>query len=160
MVINKTIDGVSYSYQESFWTGKKSLIVNGSPAIKCGRSLFTLAAPESDAVQVKGSFLSGVSLYFGSGKVVVLEKNTWWEWILIIFPLLNIGAGVFGGLIGGCLSALFGGAGSIINASILRGDIRLWERIVLCILVIVVVSFSWLLIYFLAVNGLKNALNS
>lgn len=160
MVIEKTIDGVAYSYRESFWTGKKTLTVNGLPATKCSRSLFTLAAPESETVQVKGSFLSGVSLYYGSGKIVVLEKNTWWEWVLIVLPFLNIIAGVFGGLLGGCLSALFGCVGSVVNASILRADIRLWERIALCVLVILVVTFSWLLLYYLAVLGLKNTLKS
>ena len=52
----KSADGTSLLYNESFWTGKRSLSVNGKAAKKIGKKLFKIdeSSDSGDAPSLAG----------------------------------------------------------------------------------------------------------
>lgn len=42
MQLTAEVNGVLYLYEENFWTGKKSLTVNGVPLTKTGKRQFSV----------------------------------------------------------------------------------------------------------------------
>ena len=153
MEISKNADGVTYCYTESFWTGKRNLSVDGEIAKKLDRRNFRI---NEKTYTIKGNFLSGVSLEV-NGKRIPLAENTWYDWILIILPIMNIVMGVLCGAIGGFLSALFGFVAAVVNAMILRSKLHIAVKILLCILTIAI-STAWFGIYYVIALAIYGAL--
>ena len=152
MIINKVIDGVNYVYDENFWTGKKRMYINGKEMKKIGKKEFSLSEGETTyVVHVKGSFFSGVTLYVNSNPIE-LVKNKWYDWILIFIPFLSLAVGVFGGAIGGALSALIACTGTFINATICRSKLNVVVKVILCILIAVASCLAWWLLYAFVVS--------
>jgi len=108
---------------------------------------------------VKGNYVTGVTLQV-EGENIVMVKNKWYDWLLLIMPMLGLVVGILGGAIGGALSALFACIGAIGNVTILRGKLPIVLKIVLCILIAVAVNVAWFLIYAAIVGGLANAFPS
>ena len=103
-------------YNESFWTGKKTIIVNNLALTKIGKNQF---AGGEYSVKVIGSALSGITLNINGVFVKMSEKTTVIEYILAFIPLVfilfwgNIPQlcaifPVVGGAIGGAISGAFG----------------------------------------------------
>jgi hypothetical protein len=152
--------GNRFEYDESFWTsGKKELSVNGVPAHKVSKKVFILPGSTINAT-VKGNFLAGIKLQLNTGGEIVLCKNKWYEWPLIFLPLLGIGLGIFGGALGGGLSALFGFSGAAANAVILRSKRNIVFKVLCCLVIAVGSFFIWLSIYEMMVGGLAIAFPS
>lgn len=163
-------DGNLYSYTENIWTGKKELTLNGVALEKRNREVFAVNRDGAEElITVKGNFLMGVTLVEGDGNNIVLVQNKWYEWVLIVLPLLGIGVGFFGGAIGGVLSMLFyllggaiGGVLSVlfcllcagINATILRSNVKFGLKIAGCIFMALVMNLAWFLIYAAIAGGL------
>ena len=108
-------------YEESYWTGKKTISINGKIFRKASKTTYVHTDGEKEYyITVNGSFLSGVSITFGNGfTVIVTEKPAWYEWILsgagFLFVLIwgNVPASVdifpvIGGAIGGAIAAAIG----------------------------------------------------
>ena len=103
-------------YTESFWTGKKEIVIGGKLLKNTGKNEFSCGAGEDLlVVHLKGSYLGGVSLTIGSDTVEVISKTTGLEWVITFIPLLiNIIWGnspnlcailpIIGGAIGGAIS--------------------------------------------------------
>lgn len=107
-------------YEESSWTGKKSLSVNGKPLDKIDKNTFRLETGEYAVI--KGSYLRGATLTVGNETIRLSESVKWYEiaiavltfmislvWgnsptLVQIFPMV-------GGAIGGALS----GAGGLLS---------------------------------------------
>ena len=153
MEISKNADGVTYCYTESFWTGKRSLSVDGVTAQKLDRKNFRI---NEKTYTIKGNFLSGVTLEL-NGKRIPLAVNKWYEWILIILPIMNIVMGVLCGAIGGFLSALFGLVAAVVNAMVLRTKLHIAIKILLCILTIAIPT-AWFGIYYVITLAIYGAL--
>jgi len=101
-------------YSESIWTGKKSLIINGTAVQPVSKTEFMIG--ENKAV-LKGNYLTGVSLSIGDETIELSPKSKWYEIVLAVLPivfLLTWGNSatlfsifpVIGGAIGGALGAL------------------------------------------------------
>ena len=103
-------NGTAILYQENFWTGKKALIINGTPATKIGKKQFSFTAADGKATfyTVQGSFISGVKVEISDPKeTVVLAQNMWYDWVILVLSLVGILPGViFCGAVGGFFSAL------------------------------------------------------
>ena len=141
-----TPDGVHYAYIESIWAGKKTLIVNGIPAEKLNKREFKVG---EETIIIKGSFITGVKLLLKDGHEIVLCKNKWYEWILIMLPFAYISLGVLGGGIGGGLS---GGTAALVaagNASIVRSKMNILLKVITCLLISTLGFFAWFLLYYL-----------
>ena len=156
MELEKKVENSVFVYDENFWTGKRKLTIDGAEATTVNRSTFN--APVQGTLHVKGSYIFGVSLVKDDGGKIVLYKNTWWEWVLIVLPLIGIGVGVFCGAVFGGLSALFGLAGACGNASILHSKLNTALKITIGILIAIVAFCAWFGIYVAVVGGIMNAL--
>ena len=158
MTFQKNVNGVDYTYEESFWTGKKKLSMNGVPLTPVSRREFRYLdqGGAERRISVKGNFLGGITLLYEGGSVELL-KNKWYEWVLIFVPLLGFLVGIFGGAIGGGLSAVFCLGAAFINATILRSKLNLVLKILFTVLVAVGMNVAWFLILGLIAGGLALA---
>lgn len=114
-IINEVLGEIVY--EESPWTGKKSLSVNGKPLDKIDKNTFRLDTGEYAVI--KGSYLMGAKLTIGNETIRLSESVKWYEiaiavltfmislvWgnsptLVQIFPMV-------GGAIGGALSCAGG----------------------------------------------------
>ena len=103
-------------YEESAWTGSKSISINGQRLKKVKRNVFQ--TPEGDTVTLKGNFVLGTTAVIGTETVALTKPTKWYEYVLSVIPfiliiiwgnsiaLCNI-VPVVGGAIGGAISAVF-----------------------------------------------------
>jgi len=78
-------------YDESIWTGKKEITIDGRQLSKLKRNSYRYYDGEKDVfVQLKGSFLSGVSFIIEGRTIRVTEKPKWYEQVLAWFTLVFI----------------------------------------------------------------------
>lgn len=145
MRISKIVNDVEYIYDESFWTGKKTLTINGVKLTKRNRKTFEDTI-SGELYEIRGNYLSGLKIV-KDGYEIVLCKNTWYEWILACLPFLSILIGIFGGALGGALSGLFSAIGAFINITLLRTNLNIIVKIILCILITIIVTVFWYLIF-------------
>lgn len=105
-------------YEESFWTGKRSLIIGGAPAEKRTKTEYVFG-DDKTLVFIKGNYLYGISLVIKGETIEITPKPRWYEIAVAAIPVvLAIVWGnspvlcailpMLGGALGGGLSALFG----------------------------------------------------
>lgn len=149
------VNGDMYAYTENFWTGKKELTLNGEALQKKDKKTFVVVREGAErSIGVKGNFLTGVTLVTDTGNIE-LVKNKWYDWVLIFLPLIGVALGIFCGMIGGGLSALFGVIGAVANATLLRSKVSFPLRVLGCILVAVIVNVLWFLICLAIAGGIS-----
>ena len=104
-------------YEESPWTGKKTLLINGKYLTKTGKKTFSYSnGDEKQQFAIGGDFLRGAHITDGKEKIQLTRPIKWYELLLpiitfiallvwasvpslvLIFPLVG---GAIGGLIGG-----------------------------------------------------------
>ena len=69
-------------YNENFWTGKRELTVNGEKLTKKKRNVFTLSSENGDLdCRIKGSFLTGATLYIDQDVIQLSESYKWYEFL-------------------------------------------------------------------------------
>ena len=103
---------------ESFWTGKKNLSVNGVALQKSGKNVFEYEQDgQKYTVILKGNFLTGATLWIGDQTIRMTEKPAWYEIASSVFifvfilvwgnvpPLIDV-LPLVGGAIGGLVSAV------------------------------------------------------
>ena len=101
-------------YNESFWTGKKSLTVNGVNAQSISKQEFLI---DGERALITGSSFTGITLQIGGESIVLLPKTAWYEYVLAILPILFLLTWgnspalcaifpVIGGAIGGAIGAI------------------------------------------------------
>ena len=114
-VINHPVHG-EIIYKESFWTGKKTITVGGVEARRVSKKDYKL---DDKMIFLKGSFLTGSSIYMDGEMIQLCPKAKWYEIVLAIIPFLFLliwGNSVvlcsilpvIGGGIGGALGAIAG----------------------------------------------------
>ena len=127
-------------YEESYWTGKKTITVNGWVYQKAPKSKTTYVCYNGENayyITVSGTFLSGVSITFDNGKKVqVTKKAEWYEVLLsaagIVFILIwgNVPSSVeifpvIGGALGGAISAAIG----CFSIMVMRERKAVWQKL-------------------------------
>lgn len=104
-------------YDESAWTGKKSLSIGGTPLEKLSKKEFKMQ--DGTTVTANGGFLQGASLDIKGETIALTPRVKWYEIVLCVLPFLfvmiwgNVTAlvkiiPIVGGAIGGGISGLFG----------------------------------------------------
>lgn len=103
-------------YEESFWTGRKTVCINGERLEKINRKTYRDA--NGNTYELKGNYLIGAKLVSGTSENIVLCKGLkWYEYLIAVLPFVFIviwGAipelvlifPVIGGLVGGAIAAL------------------------------------------------------
>ena len=72
-------------YEESFWTGKKRLFINGVEAERISKKEFSVNGKRA---LIGGSFLTGVRLLIDDQLVVISPKTKWYELVLAWIPFV------------------------------------------------------------------------
>lgn len=115
-------------YEESFWTGKKSVKIDGVLLKSVNKNLFQLIQSEEKiVVTLTGNFAKGATLNIGDEKYEISPKTLWYEYILFVLPFILIMVWgnsvvlcsiipVVGGAIGGAIS---GGMG-VVSLSLMK----------------------------------------
>lgn len=123
-------------YNENFWTGKKSLSMNGAPLTKISKKEFQTANGVTGTVT--GSFLSGACLSIGGETIRLTPKITWYEIVLCLLPFILIMiwgnvvelcliVPVVGGAIGGAISGML----SVVSLFVMRSVKPVWAKILI-----------------------------
>ena len=171
---SQSASGVNILYEESFWTSRKRLVINGQDALKIGRKRFQAEVNgELTTFDIRGSFLSGVSVTatkstpFGDAttgitslsETTVLARNKWYDWVMICLPLVGIIFGViFCGAIGGGLSTLLCLLAAVINATIARSELKVGLKVLAQFGVAAVANAIWFGIWYLIALFVVSAL--
>jgi len=101
-------------YNESFWTGKKALSVNGTSCFAVSKKEFMVGDQKA---MILGNLFMGIQLYINHETIDISPRPTWYEIVLAVLPLaflLTWGNSptlcaifpVVGGAIGGAIGGL------------------------------------------------------
>lgn len=96
----KTQDGKTIIYEESFWIGKRTIVINGKTLDKVSKNVYT---DGSNDYVIKGNQFFGLSIINNNEIYVIYEKLNAFQIILACIPLIMV---FIGGAIGGALGAL------------------------------------------------------
>lgn len=139
-------------YNESFWTGKKSLSINDVPLTKVEKNVF--AYESGERVTLSGNSMSGVKLEDKGMTVQIVPSVKWYEIVLSILPFLLIViwgnsaylrqiVPVVGGAIGGGVSAVLSG----VNLFVVKNIKKVWLKILVSVGIL---AATFLVCYLLA----------
>ena len=112
------------TYNENFFTGKKTLNVNGVEAKRERGDIYTLNNTE---VRLKGSFLSGVTLLISVDEIEIVERPKWYEYLICVLTFLFVA--VWGNsptlcsivpIVGGALGGAIAGLCSVLSLVLMR----------------------------------------
>lgn len=146
-------------FQESAWTGRKTLSHNGKECAKLGKNKFVLENGET--AEVTGNFLRGAALYIHGKQHQLTPAAKWYEYVLAVLPLLfnliwgNVVAlfeifPVVGGAIGGAI----GGVGFVLSLLLMRKTNKWWAKILIGLVIFaacVLISYGIALLFLSAV---------
>lgn len=127
-------------YEESFWTGRKKLSVNGLPCERADKRTFRLA--DGRTAQLVGNYIRGVRLELGSESVQIVAGAKWYEYVLALLPLLfdlvwgNVPAlfALFP-MVGGALGALICALGMCLCFVFMRKAGKWWQKVLIALAV-------------------------
>ena len=108
------------TYDESFWTGKKTILFDGIPLVKKNKTTFEVPATETTpalTVIVSGNYISGLKLTIGEEVVTLSEKPRWYDYVLGILPGVMLYLFIIQGAIGGGLAGMLGVCGTFLMKS-------------------------------------------
>lgn len=109
-ILSQTNDGRKVEYEESFWTGKKRIIIDNIVLNKISKKEYMC---NDTKYILSGSYLFGAKLESLDEDIILVRKLNVLEWILVVLPLVLV---FIGGAIGGAL----GVASAITIATIVR----------------------------------------
>lgn len=124
------------TYTENFWTGKKTISINGKELLKIDKKRYKY---EDKYYTVKGNYFTGVEMSDGVESITLIRKLTTLEMILCFIPLVVI---VTGGAIGG----LCGGAACAFNAAFLRKTDNVGMKVLYSVLSTIVAFVCYLIV--------------
>ena len=111
-------------YDESFWSGKKTLTINGTTAQALSKTEFMV---NDQKAQVKGNLFTGVNLYIEGETVQLSPKASWFEIAFAILPFVFLM--VWGNsaelceifpVVGGAIGGALGGFGGVISLYLMK----------------------------------------
>ncbi len=117
------------SYEEGFWSGKKTIYIGGTQLQKVNKTTFSwFNGVRHEEVKMTGNAFLGVTLTLRGEKIVVWPKPLWYDWVLSILPLLVLliwGNSVMLNsilpVVGGAIGAGIGGGALALGMILMRG---------------------------------------
>ena len=115
-------------YEESFWTGKKRITINGTVLEKANKKEYLLKTEEGvKYFTLGGNFLSGAQLFYNERKIQLTPPAKWYEILLSVITFVIVFAWslspnlvaifpVVGGAIGGAIM----GACVVVNLLLMK----------------------------------------
>ena len=105
------------TYEEGFWTGKKTILFDGIPLHKINKTTYELPATEESPalpVTVKGSYTGGITLTVGEEVITLTQKPATSDYVLGILPGALFFAFIMQGAIGGGIAGMMGFGGILL----------------------------------------------
>ncbi len=133
-------------YEESFWSGKCKVTVNGAELNKIAKKKFAL--PDGKQLTVKGSYAFGVSYIIDGVSTQITPKAKWWEIALAILPVILVL--VWGNsatlcsivpILGGAAGGAIGGASVAVSFLLMRMVSKWWIKVLIGIGTLVAAFF-------------------
>ncbi len=128
------IEGLGFlEYEESLWTGKSILRVDGKTATKGKKRTFTI---DGKTVVVSGTFFSGITARYNDRTYVISERMKWYEYVLAVLPFIF--CMVWGTseelcsifpIVGGAIGGGICGAMIVVQMAILSYVKKAWEKL-------------------------------
>lgn len=144
-------------YEESGWTGKKTILINNTPLVKQNKKLFLYSnGATSKSVHVTGNFLSGTKLIIDNETIEITPTAKWYEIACSVFIfVLNMIWGnnftlcsifpIVGGAIGGGISGLI----AVGNMLAMKSVKKVWLKLAIWIgMTIAMLVVCFLLAYY------------
>lgn len=139
-------------YEESFWTGKKNLTINGKPITKLSKDTFK--TEDEQTITLKGNYLYGTKATIGGEIIELTPTVKWYEIVLSLLPFIvvlvwgNVVAlcqiiPIVGGAIGGLVSGII----TILNLLVIKGIKQIWLKIIVSLAMLVA---AFLICYLIA----------
>lgn len=89
-----TVENEKYGiikYNESFWTGKKELNINGKTFFKIAKNKYSYGQGDDlITAEIKGNMLTGVNILIDNDEIEVVRKTKVYEYILAFIPFVII----------------------------------------------------------------------
>lgn len=143
---NEQTNNKVLEFEESFWTGKRSIIYDGVTLTKIKRNLYEYKQDDVvEQFQIKGNQMIGIIINMFGQEVEILRKLTWYE---IVMAVLVLAPCVLFGAIGGAI----GGALGFTNLVIIRQVDKIYLKVIISIQFMIV---GLLLSYIIACMVLK-----
>jgi hypothetical protein len=126
-------------YEESFWTGKKQIYINGAPLEKQSKKTYFFAFNgECKTCTLTGSYLGGAKLTVGSDTIQISRPPKAYETALSVFicVLLIVWGNsialcsiipVAGGAIGGAIAGL----AAVTNTLLIKQKEAIWQKLLI-----------------------------
>ena len=132
-------------YNESFWTGKKELMVNGVRAQRISKKEYVI---NEKKLILKGNYITGVSLSVEGENIQLLPKSKWYEVVLAFLPFLFLITwgndatlcAIFP-VIGGGLGGALGGIAIIVSLYFMKKQRSLLIKFLIGIAVLIATIF-------------------
>ena len=149
-------------YNESFWTGKKTIYVGGKLLTKKDKNKYVYNGEEGEiVVKANGNSFSGLDLMIMGSRVEIIPKTSVLEYILAFIPLIVVliwGNSVYlcsilpivGGAIGG---AIAGGA-SVIGMIFMKRNKNFLMKILVSIVALAITMLICFLVAVLILSAL------
>ncbi len=149
-------------YNESFWTGKKTIYVGGKLLTKKAKNKYAYSSEEGEiSVKVNGNTFSGLDLMIMGNRVEIIPKTSVLEYILALIPFIVVliwGNSVYlcsifpvvGGAIGGAIS----GAASVIGMMFMKRNKNFLVKILISLVTLAITMLICFGIAVLLVNAL------
>lgn len=81
----------SVLYEESFWTGKRKIYINGELFEKDTKKIYIGKIDDKiTAINICGNFFTGVKLEINSDIIQVTPSTLWYEYVLFILSFLIV----------------------------------------------------------------------
>lgn len=132
-------------YNESFWTGKKELTVNGVCAQRISKKEYAI---NEKKIILKGNYLTGISLSVEDENIQLSSQPKWYELVLALLPFLfliiwgnNATLCAIFPVIGGALGGAFGGIATIVSMFFMKKQKSLPIKLVVGIAVLIATIF-------------------
>lgn len=130
MRVDKTVEKYgTITYEESFWTGKKTLYINNEELEKYCKNIYVHKDNDGTEITVviKGNLYTGLSLIINNEKVEISPKLKWYEMIFSLLPFVLIM--IWGNvpslcaifpIVGGAIGGIVGGIATILTGAFIR----------------------------------------
>ena len=150
MKIDKNVEKYgTITYEESFWTGKKTLYLEGKELEKYSKNVFIYKDCGGKEIEIitKGNVYTGLSLMIDNELIELSPKLKWYEIIFSLLPFILIM--IWGNvpslcaiipIVGGAIGGIVGAIATLLTGAFIRKTDNILFKFLIS-LIVVAVSF-------------------
>jgi hypothetical protein len=137
-------DGRQLIYQESFWTGRKKIFIDGEQIERINKKYYQF---NNHSWLLKGNFIMGAHLEYNGSKIVLVDKLNVFQYMMVLLPVIALA------FLGGVIGALIGAFSTYFLAATFRSIKNILLQILLFAVTSVAAYYIWLTFAFLLLGN-------